>query len=414
MTTSYRPKGVRRHKSKIAVLLTLLGSTGFYYGGMMPQLNQLARLFGVNLGSGAPSGYSAPAQPSYPGYQAPTYQTPSYQTSSPSGYGPSAPAMPNFNAGYNPASQQPAPPSAATSPVGYGGQSQMLPQQGGGTIRIASFNIQVFGDSKASKPYVMQTLAAIIRNFQIVAIQEIRTKNDYHLDNFLRDYVNQGPAAQAGHVYDYVIGPRLGRTDSKEQYAFIYDTSAIELNRQSVYTVNDPQDMFQRSPLVAMFRARGPAPNQAFTFELVDIHTMPDEALAECNALADVYRAVRQASGGEDDIIIMGDLNADDRHLGRLTQIPGIHPIVSGVFSNTRQNELYDNMIIHQPSTTEFTGRWGVFDVMHQFNLSQDQALQVSDHFPIWAEFSVYEGAAPGRVAGLGSVETMAPMPAAR
>ena len=60
------------------------------------------------------------------------------------------------------------------------------------TIRIASFNIQVFGDSKASKPYVMQTLAAIIRNFQIVAIQEIRTKNDYHLDNFLRDYVNQG------------------------------------------------------------------------------------------------------------------------------------------------------------------------------------------------------------------------------
>ena len=152
-----------------------------------------------------------------------------------------------------------------------------------------------------------------------------------------------------------------------------------------------------------MFRARGPAPNEAFTFELVDIHTEPDEALAECNTLADVYHAVRQASGGEDDIIIMGDLNADDRHLGRLAQIPGIHPIVSGVFSNTRQNKLYDNMIIHQPSTTEFTGRWGVFDVMHQFNLSQDQALQVSDHFPIWAEFSVYESAAPGRVAGLGS-----------
>lgn len=404
---------MRRHKSKIAVLATLLGSTGFYmHGGGLPQLSQLTRLLGVNVGSGTPSGYSAPVQAGYPTSSS---HPASYPAQSTIGYSPPAPSVPNYNAGYNPSGQLPALPPIASSPVSYGGQPQISPQRGGPAIRIASFNIQVFGDSKASKPYVMQTLAAIIRNFQLVAIQEIRTKNDYLLDNFLRDYVNQGAAGQGGpHIYDYVIGPRMGRTNSKEQYAFIYDTAAIELNKQSVYTVNDPQDLFQRSPLVAMFRARGPAPNEAFTFELVDIHTEPDEALAECNTLADVYHAVRQASGGEDDIIILGDLNSDDRHLGRLAQIPGIHPIVSGVFSNTRQNALYDNMIIHQPSTTEFTGRWGVFDVMHQFNLSQDQALQVSDHFPIWAEFSVYEGAAPGRVAGLGGSESMAPLPAAR
>ena len=415
MTKSHQPKEgrLRRHKSKIAVLATLLGSTGFYmHGGGLPQLSQFARLLGVNIGSGAPSGYSAPVQAGYP--TSSSYPQ-SYPAQSTNGYAQPAPSVPNYNAGYNPSGQLPALPPIASSPVSYGGQPQISPQRGGPAIRIASFNIQVFGDSKASKPYVMQTLAAIIRNFQLVAIQEIRTKNDYLLDNFLRDYVNQGAAGQgAAHVYDYVIGPRMGRTNSKEQYAFIYDTAAIELNKQSVYTVNDPQDLFQRSPLVAMFRARGPAPNEAFTFELVDIHTEPDEALAECNTLADVYHAVRQASGDEDDIIILGDLNSDDRHLGRLAQIPGIHPIVSGVFSNTRQNALYDNMIIHQPSTTEFTGRWGVFDVMHQFNLSQDQALQVSDHFPIWAEFSVYEGAAPGRVAGLGGSESIAPLPAAR
>jgi hypothetical protein len=51
---------------------------------------------------------------------------------------------------------------------------------------------------------------------------------------------------------------------------------------------------------------------------------------------------------------------------------------------------------------------------MHQYNLSLDQALQVSDHFPIWAEFSVYEGVAPGRVAGMNGAETMAPTPAVR
>jgi deoxyribonuclease-1-like protein len=214
----------------------------------------------------------------------------------------------------------------------------------------------------------------------------------------LRNYVN----ADGRHYYDYVIGPRLGRSNSKEQYAFIYDTTAVEVNRQSIYTVNDPQDLLHREPLVAMFRTRGPAPQEAFTFVLVNIHTDPDETDEELDTMADVYRAVRQASGGEDDIIILGDLNVDDRHLGRLGEIPGVRPIVTKVFTNTRQTALYDNFIVHQPSTTEFTGRWGVFDIRQLVNppLTVDQALQVSDHLPIWAEFSAYESAAPGRVAG--------------
>jgi deoxyribonuclease-1-like protein len=273
----------------------------------------------------------------------------------------------------------------------------IVPLRSGPTIRIASFNIQVFGDDKASKPYIMQTLALAVRNFHVVAIQEIRTQDAYLLDNFLRNYVN----ADGKHFYDYVIGPRLGRSNSKEQYAFIYDMAAVEVNRQSIYTVNDPQDLLHREPLVALFRVRGPAPTEAFTFMLVNIHTDPDETKEELDTLADVYRAVRQSSGGEDDVIILGDLNVDDRHLGRLGEIPGIRPIVSRVFTNTRQTALYDNFIVHQPSTAEFTGRWGVFDIRQLVNppLTNEQALEVSDHLPIWAEFSAYESAAPGRVA---------------
>jgi endonuclease/exonuclease/phosphatase family metal-dependent hydrolase len=295
---------------------------------------------------------------------------------------------------YFPAGQFSAPPAAQT-PAILAGQTNNAPQRGGPTIRIASFNIQILGDDKASKPYIMQTLAQIVHNFQIVAIQEIRTKNDYLLDAFLRDYVNAG----GGRYYDYVIGPRLGRSNSKEQYAFIYDASAVEVNRGRIYTVNDPQDLLHREPLVAMFRARGPAQHEAYTFVLVNIHTDPDETDEELDTLADVYHAVRQASGGEDDIIILGDINVDDRHLGRLGQIPGVRPVVTGVFTNTRQTKLYDSIIIHRPSTAEFTGRWGVYDVQRLHQLSPDQALQVSDHLPIWAEFSVYESAAPGRIA---------------
>jgi hypothetical protein len=132
---------------------------------------------------------------------------------------------------------------------------------------------------------------------------------------------------------------------------------------------------------------------------LVNIHTDPDLTDEELDAMAQVYRAVRTAAGSEDDIIILGDLNVDERKLGELGQIPGIRPIVTGTFTNTRQTALYDNIVIHTPSTTEFTGRWGVYDIQRLHNLTLEHALMVSDHLPIWAEFNVYESRTPGRVA---------------
>jgi exonuclease III len=286
----------------------------------------------------------------------------------------------------------------ADQPIYNGTQgASATPMFGGPAIRIASFNIQTLGESKAAKPYVMATLAAIIQNFHVVAIQELRTQDDYFVDNFLRGYVNQN-----GRVYDRIVGPRLGRSSSKEQYVFLYDTAAIEVNRYSIYTVNDPDDMLHREPLVAMFRVRGPPPEQAFTFVLANVHVDPDETDTELDALAQVYQVVRRASGGEDDIILLGDLNVDDQHLGQLGRLESVRPIVRNVFTNTRQDALYDNFVIHQPSTAEFSGRWGVFNFQQLFNLTPDQALQVSDHLPIWAEFSAYESTTPGRVAASG------------
>ena len=269
----------------------------------------------------------------------------------------------------------------------------------GSTIRIASFNIQVFGNTKANEPPVIRTLAEIVRQFDLVAIQEVRSKNDYLIPNFVRRINQPDRPGQPGRHYDYVIGPRLGYTSAKEQYAFIFNTDRVELDPQSVYTVGDPDGLLHREPLVATFRTRGVDPQRAFTFTLVNLHTDPDQVPEELDALADVYRAVRRSSQGEDDIILLGDFNTDDRHLYRLGKIPGICPLVVGTWTNTRQNRQYDNLIIHRPSTTEYMGQWGVFDVVRRWNLTERQAMQVSDHFPVWAEFSVYERDYAGRIA---------------
>ena len=292
-------------------------------------------------------------------------------------------------AGASDASQQRVEPAI----IGHRAATPPAATANGSTIRIASFNIQTFGNAKASKPYVMHTLADIVRQFDIVAIQEIRSKNEYLIPDFVK-LVNQ-----SGRKFDHVIGQRLGRTTSKEQYAYLYDTERIDLDPQSIYTIGDPDDLLHRPPLVATFRTRGVDPAEAFTFTLVNIHTDPDEVPQELSALAEVYRVVRRSSRGEDDVILLGDFNADDRHLGRLGQLPNIFPLIAGVWTNTRQNRQYDNLIIHQPSTTEYSGRSGVYDVMRRYNLSEKQALEVSDHFPVWAEFSVYERDFAGRIA---------------
>lgn len=279
-------------------------------------------------------------------------------------------------------------------PVGQPGSTPTFdPAAADGTIRIASFNIQVFGTSKASKPQVMDVLAQVVRKFDIVAIQEIRSKDQTIIPRFV-EQINS-----TGARYAHVLGPRLGRTSSKEQYAFIFNTDTIEVDHSATYTVADPNDVLHREPLVGLFRARAPPGTNPFTFQLVNIHTDPDEVKQEVDALANVYRAVLADSTRERDVIVLGDLNASEYQLGGLGQIPKITTAITGEKTNTRRTKSYDNLVFQGDETNEFTGRSGVVDLLREFNLTEKQALTVSDHLPVWGEFSIVEGGTSQRFA---------------
>jgi len=252
-------------------------------------------------------------------------------------------------------------------------------------ITICSFNIQVFGEAKIAKPQVVDVLAKVVRRFDIVAIQEVRAKSDSVIPQFL-SAINAD-----GSRYQFVIGPRLGRTVSKEQYTFIYDSTRIEIDPSSVGTSPNPGDRLHRPPLHARFRVRANPPESGFSFWLVDTHTDPDEVSAEVNALADVFMEMKALRPDEDDVILMGDLNAGPPQFGKIKQIPGVGWAVSGVTTNTRRSKTYDNLIFDTRTTTEYTGRWGVLDLQNTFGLSIDKALEVSDHNPVWAAFRPWE-----------------------
>jgi endonuclease/exonuclease/phosphatase family metal-dependent hydrolase len=267
----------------------------------------------------------------------------------------------------------------------YGNQP---PQNGAqsGTIKIASFNIQVFGESKLRKPEAMHTICELVRRYDVVAIQELRSTSDEIMPRFIAELNAKG------RRYDFVVGPRLGRTSSKEQYVFVFDTATIECDKSATYTVPNPGDKMHRAPLVSSFRTRNAPPQQAFTFTLVNIHTDPDEVPQELAALADAIRGVRNNGRGEDDVLLLGDLNADESMLAGLAQATGSSLVVSGVPTNTRGTKTYDNILYARGATNEFTQQWGVVDFAREFQLNDTQALEVSDHRPIWAEYSAYEG----------------------
>jgi endonuclease/exonuclease/phosphatase family metal-dependent hydrolase len=287
-------------------------------------------------------------------------------------------------------------------------QSQFLPPRTPDNLLIASFNIQVFGKKKVSDPWIVERLTEIVRQFDIVAIQEIR-ESDQRLLQVFTDQLNAG-----GYQYEYILGPRLGRSNSQEQYAFLYDRTRVLSHPHSSYTVDDGKpvggsqqvgrdglpDLLHREPLVARFVAnRMPQP---FTFSLVNIHTDPDEVGAELDVLDDVFISVRNyeySVNFEDDVILLGDLNQAPGRNSELERIPGLIPLIVGIPTNVRQTKLYDNIFIDRTLTTEFTGNGGVLSMQDFLSLTPQDAERLSDHNPVWGEFRSVESTQEAQLA---------------
>ncbi|CAB1065534.1 deoxyribonuclease gamma (precursor) [Olavius sp. associated proteobacterium Delta 1] len=254
------------------------------------------------------------------------------------------------------------------------------------TITIASFNIQVFGQTKAGKPEVMNVLAHTISRFDVVAIQEIRDKSGTAIEEL------EAAVDALGVDYEYVIGKRLGRSSIKEQYAFMYRTDTINVLETRDY--RDWGDRFHREPFIGFFEAK----NGNFDFVLINIHVDPDEATEEIHALIDVYGDVGMSMMYEEkDIFILGDLNADCNYFDEKTQkgelgTSSFEWLINDFDdTNLAKSECaYDRIII--PGMThsqDYAWRSGVYRFDEAHNLSYDEAKKVSDHYPVWAEFFI-------------------------
>lgn len=252
-------------------------------------------------------------------------------------------------------------------------------------ISIGSFNIQVFGSSKFSDRNLMNYLVDIARKFDILAIQELRSTDETIIPQFVQ-MINQG-----GLQYGWVVGPREGRTSSKEQYVYIYNEQKIERVDQGT-VLRHPRQMLHRDPLAVTFRCRTPDPRSGFTFTLINIHTDPDMVPSEMAALAEIMAMARQSFSYEDDLILVGDFNASPLQFGALAQVPNLWAAIPPEMkTNTARTQCYDNIVFDRLATTEYQNRYGVFDLATFYGLTTEQTQLISDHQPVWALFSAFE-----------------------
>ena len=226
---------------------------------------------------------------------------------------------------------------------------------------IGAWNIQIFGKMKAENNNIYPHIVDVLDDYDIIGIEEIRDKT-LTVSNKLAEIPN----------YNIITSQRLGRTKSKEQYAFLYSNRVQLLNRA---TYEDSGDIFEREPLVAQFQIKN------YTMAIILIHTKPTDAKNEIKHLKDVVKWTEDTFN-EDDIFIMGDLNSDCSYFSG-TPLPQYTNLINNSVDTTigRSNCAYDRIIVTEMNDNIIS--WGVDNLTEETSGNQELMEAMSDHFPI-------------------------------
>ncbi|XP_071826099.1 deoxyribonuclease-1-like [Apostichopus japonicus] len=249
------------------------------------------------------------------------------------------------------------------------------------TRKIAAFNIQTYGPTKAGKPDVMDELCQILKRYDIVLIQEIRNADGTAIVQLL-DQLNS--ESDVNGAYSMEIGPRLGRSSYKEQYCYFYKHDFFTILDSETY--NDAKDIFEREPMNTLFRDL----DSGKEFVLSGIHVKPDDAPTEIDELTTVYDSI-ESTLGTSDVIILGDLNADCSYVSSkdwnsisLRQDVRFDWLIPDSADTTVSTTdcAYDRFVSAGTITSSIQSA-SVYNFESDHNLSNSFAKEVSDHYPV-------------------------------
>jgi endonuclease/exonuclease/phosphatase family metal-dependent hydrolase len=291
-------------------------------------------------------------------------------------------------------------------------------------LLIATWNLRAFGDLtqkwKAGPNdmpkrdlHALRCIAEIVARFDVIALQEVRA-NLKCLRHMLK-----------------VLGPNWGLilTDvtkgdpgNGERLVFLFDTRKVQLSGLACELVVPQEHLatiapdaldrqFARTPYAVSFRSAGK------TFILVALHVIygekAEERIPELKAIADWLAAwASDVNAWDHRLIALGDFNIDRRgdNLYHAFTSTGLHApedlnrVPRTIFSDPKEpdlNKFYDQIAWFagdetRPGLSMKYTRGGNFDftkvALKSRNLTKPQlSWRISDHYPLWAEFSVRE-----------------------
>ena len=272
------------------------------------------------------------------------------------------------------------------------------PESPGGVIRVATWNIENFGKTKARDPTRIEKIASVLSQYDIIAVQEVSnlretsdpgcSRNDdacpgSSMCDLIRNALDRELNQKLGLNYSFSFSPQV----KDERYLFVYNQEKVVLLETEL--MEDPEEsqspcsldpdgagLMNRQPYLGVFRA------DDFDFILLTAHTSPGLNLRELDGLDYFYRQALER--GEPDVILLGDINADCSYLAEdeaigLRDPDFIWPVGNDADTTVGSSDCaYDRFIFTQPTLRDSSGSWGI-DMSIPSN--------VSDHYPVWLEF---------------------------
>jgi len=247
-------------------------------------------------------------------------------------------------------------------------------------ITIASWNLENLGKSKSETE--LDFIANIIKDFDIIAIQEV-VAGDGGVQAVARlaDELNR-----KGSKWDYRISdPTSGLNSYKrERYAFIWKTSSVTLVGRPWLEIKYTNEI-NREPFFATFKLK----DKCFT--LVTFHAITKKMQPETEIK---YFKFLPAEYPDKNLIFCGDFNCPQSHtvFNPLKKM-GYRPIFTEQKTSLKMEPVnnkclaseFDNLF-YNTAKIRFL-RSGVIKFYTSF-VSLKDARTVSDHIPIWFQFS--------------------------
>ncbi|MED6283473.1 hypothetical protein CHARACLAT_009250 [Characodon lateralis] len=232
----------------------------------------------------------------------------------------------------------------------------------------------------------------ILSRCDLCLIQEVRDSKGEAIKALVKD-LNRFDKSNS---YSYVESERLGRKSYKEQYVYIYRNNMLKVKEHFQHPKLEGEgtnetDVFSREPFV--IHVHSPT-TLVKDFVLIGQHTCPKTAMKEIDELYSVVKRIHQ-KWKIDNVIILGDLNAGCSYVTikgwkavRLRNDPKFHWLIGDDQDTTVRETTqcaYDRIIVHgrEIMSGVVPGSAQAFNFKENFHLTEQEALEVSDHFPV-------------------------------